>query len=507
VSHFSTRQIAANVLSNWGGVAVAMLLSFLATPFVVTRLGDSAYGLWVLSASVAGYLGLLDLGVRGAISRYIAMFAARHEDAAASRIATAGIRIFTITAVIAVGVSFILSLGTADWFSIPIAYRDAARIVLVLTGFNVGISLLAGAYAGIVVARHRLDLANLVDVVIGVSRTLATVLVLLAGYGIVAMSATHAVLSVVRTAWLAWLSRRLYPTLQVSFRGIDLEQVRLILSFSIFSFLIHISGRLIYYTDALVIASFLPVSALTFFALGGSLVEYARMLVSSVSVSASPVASTLDGIGDYDRVRTLLTQSARLTTMILLPIAITFIIRGSAFIGLWIGPAYAAQSGGVLAILALPLLFHGGAHGTGGLMLAVGRHKPMVPAMLTEALVNLALSIALVQAIGVQGVAWGTALPSLVSSVLFWPWYIRRAVGISIGTYLATIWLRPWIAIAPFALGTYVVERVWPAATLATFFIQVGSCCLLALAGYWWVCFSQPERTSLVSAARRLLRP
>jgi len=80
VSLFSPRQIAKNVLSSWGGAAVGLALSFVATPFVIGRLGDSAYGVWVLMSSVAGYLGLLDFGVRGATTRYIARFAARHED-------------------------------------------------------------------------------------------------------------------------------------------------------------------------------------------------------------------------------------------------------------------------------------------------------------------------------------------------------------------------------------------------------------------------------------------
>src|SRR5690606_39145273 len=121
-------------------------------------------------------------------------------------------------------------------------------------------------------------------------------------------------------------------------------------------------------------------------------------------------------------------ESARFSMLVLMPVAITFLIRGRSFIELWMGPEYAAASGGVLAILAWPLLLHAATHATGGLMMATGRHKPMIPAMLIEAGANLALSIALVRTMGIAGVAWGTAIPSLVSSFVFWPIYLQRSL-------------------------------------------------------------------------------
>ena len=59
--------------------------------------------------------------------------------------------------------------------------------------------------------------------------------------------------------------------------------------------------------------------------------------------------------------------------------------------------------GEVLAVLALPLFFHGGAHGAGGIMMGAGRHKPMVPAMLIEGGANLALSVWLIPTMGIAG--------------------------------------------------------------------------------------------------------
>jgi O-antigen/teichoic acid export membrane protein len=493
------RRVVLNVLSNWGGQAVSLLLSFLVTPFIVTSLGDTAYGVWVLMSAIAGYLGLLDLGVRGAVSRYVARFAASGDDGSASRTVSSAVQIFSAMGGLATLVSLLLALVAIDRLGIHEADRTAARAVLALIGLNVGVSLVSGTWAGTLAALQRFDRLNLVEVVVGTLRTGAMAGAVFAGQGIVAMAAIQLTMSLVRWLWLAELIRRLYPTLRFDLGTFSREHVRLIFAFSVLSFLIHVSGRLIYYTDALVIAAFLPVGLLTFFSIGAALVESARLLVTGVSITTSPMASSLDGTGEHDRIRTLLLTSAKYSMMILLPVATTFLLRGPSFIGLWIGPSYAQASGDVLVVLALPLLFHAGAHGIGGIIMGAGRHKPMVPAMLTEAGANLALSVWLLPTMGIVGVAWGTTIPSIVSSVLFWPWLARHALDVPVASYVENLWIRPWVAVVPFALGTYVVERLWPATTLVGFFAQVGLCLPLALAGDWWICLRGEERAAILA--------
>jgi O-antigen/teichoic acid export membrane protein len=488
-----------NVLSNWIGQAVSISLSFFVTPFIITRLGDSAYGVWVLMAAIAGYLGLLDLGVRGAVSRYVARFAAAGDDHAASRSASSAVQIFSAMGAVAFAVSLSLALLALDRLGVSAADRPAARVVLALVGFNVAVSLVSGTWAGTVAALQRFDRLNLVEVVIGVVRTGAIAAAILGGHGIIAMALIQLAMSIVRGIWLAALTRRLYPALHLNLRSMSREHMRMIFAFSVLSFLIHISGRLIYYTDALVIASFLPVGLLTFYSIGAGLVDSARMLVSGVSITTSPMASSLEGAGEHERIRALLLTSANYSMMILLPIAVTFIVRGQSFIGLWIGPSHASQAGEVLAVLALPLFFHAGAHGAGGIVIGAGRHRPMVPAMMIEGGANLALSLWLIPTMGIVGVAWGTTIPSIVSSLLFWPWLARHALGIPVASYVETIWIRPWIAAVPFSLGTYAAERLWPATTLMSFFVQVGLCVPLALAADWWVCLRAEERIAIAS--------
>src|SRR5437870_2424255 len=91
-SHHS--RVVRNVLSNWGAFVFAALVSFFLSPFLVRSLGDARYGVWVLLVSIVGYLGLLDLGVRGAVTRYVARFHAAREHDSANRVASTALAVF-----------------------------------------------------------------------------------------------------------------------------------------------------------------------------------------------------------------------------------------------------------------------------------------------------------------------------------------------------------------------------------------------------------------------------
>jgi O-antigen/teichoic acid export membrane protein len=158
------------------------------------------------------------------------------------------------------------------------------------------------------------------------------------------------------------------------------------------------------------------------------------------------------------------------------------------------GPQYGELSGNVLRVLAFSILFWASGSIMGSTMLGINRHKPMVPVALSEGLCNVVLSIFLVKRIGIIGVAWGTLIPSLLSSVLFCPWYLHRTVGIPPRRYVVSAWLKPGLAILPFALLSYAMERSWPAHSLLLFFSQVALCLPLALVCFWRMCLTPSQR-------------
>jgi hypothetical protein len=58
-----SKKIFKNALANGTGFAVEAVIAVCRLPFIIHRIGESAYGVWVLVLSVTGYMGILNLGL------------------------------------------------------------------------------------------------------------------------------------------------------------------------------------------------------------------------------------------------------------------------------------------------------------------------------------------------------------------------------------------------------------------------------------------------------------
>lgn len=494
-----------NILTNWGAFAVSAVISFFLAPFVVHSLGNEAYGVWILLSSLVGYLGLLDLGVRGAVTKFVAAHhaAARHD--AASRIASAALAVFGIAGIIAILASGIMAGFGLHVFEISAAYENLAPQVLVLGGLTIAVTIVGGVFGGVVVARQRFDLLNASSILIAMIRAIAIVLTLRSGGGLLDLALVQLGVSVGQSLVSVLLSRWVYPELRVRPTTFTSEDLKKVLSFGIYASLLHVASALMLYSDSLVIGTFLPVELITFFAIATNLTDHARAVISGISTTITPMASALEGSDGIDRVREVLLTGARYATLISLPMVITFMFRGHTFIGLWMGPEYAQPAGDVLILLSVVLLVSSSFQICTATMIGLNKHPGMVPAFAVEAIANVRLSIGLISRFGIYGVAMGTLIPRLVVALAFGPWYVRRAVGTPIRRFLWLSLLRPGLSMIPFALASWIIDAFWATPNLIIFFAQIVVASPAALLGAWLVFLTREERHEYSTLIRQTL--
>jgi len=221
-------RVIRNVLSNWGAYVIAMGINFFLSPYVVRHLGNAGYGVWTLILSLTGYLGLLDLGVRGAVTRYVAKFHTEGDHDKATEIASSAIVIFGVAGLIAILISLVFSSFVIGHMHVPPQYLPAARIVLLLTGVNIAVSLVNGVFGGILVGLQRFDLTNGIEICINALRAVSIVLALHFGSGIVMLAVIQLGFTISRWAANIVLVRRLYPALRIQPTVADRNGLKLI---------------------------------------------------------------------------------------------------------------------------------------------------------------------------------------------------------------------------------------------------------------------------------------
>ncbi|MCU1248559.1 MAG: hypothetical protein JWQ49_1588 [Edaphobacter sp.] len=467
------RHIARNVLFNWLGTIANMAVGFFLSPFILHRLGDVAFGVFVLANSVVAYLGLLDLGMQSSVLRFVSQGHTKGDHQGASEALSAALWVRLQISALALLLSAGIAVVFPHIFKVPQALAIDARKAILLIGVTMALSMSIGVVGGVISALNRYDLQNYMSLTQTAIRVIGVVFVLRTGHGIVGIALSELVAVVVGNVLLVWIARRLYPELRIQLKKPKPETLRKIWSYSFYAFLTTIAVQLVYQTDNLVVGAFVSASAVTYFAIANNLCRYATQMVSSMGGTFVPAASTYEAAGDTASLLMLYKNGTRATLMISLPMLITFIVRGPSFIGLWMGPEYAHSSGIVLIILSIALFFSYANRTAGAIAFGIEKHKTTALWSIGEGVANLALSVLLVRWYGIYGVAIGTMVPSLFVQVILWPRYISKLVGLSSFEVIGQIWGPMLLASIPFALASYAVNILAPAHNLGIFFLQV----------------------------------
>lgn len=468
-----------SLASSWLGLFAGIGIAFFLSPFVVNKLGAAWYGVWAVAGQFTGYLYLLDFGVRESVIRYTSKYAARRQPAQLNRVLTSALLIYggiTVLALIAVGICI---WGVPHWFDLAPEYWRDTRLALFFTGLTIAQTFVFNVFAGVVTGLRRWDIGNAMGVLINLGRAALLVVFLNAGHGIVAVAAIQflvALIGGVATTVVAFVLLRRHG-LAFRWQQLGLRRFRAtsrrIFSYGMYVIINNVGEKIIGATDAIVVGLFLPIAAVAHYAVAGSLIAYLKSILGATAQVFNPLASHLHTIREGDELRRAVLLGVAMNALITLPVATAFILLGDQFIGLWMGSEFAGPSGEVLAVLGGAAILAAPQYVVSSVLYGISRHRTIALLRVTEAAANLVLSIAFVKWVGLVGVALGTAVPSAVIVVGVLPLIVCPMLRIDLGDYYDRAYLRPLLAIVPFAAGAYWVRTMALPHSLPAFFAAV----------------------------------
>ena len=142
------REIIKNVSSSWFSLGVNILVGIFLSPFILHRLGNTAYGAWVLVFSVTGYYGLFDLGVRSFIIRYVSTYTAKNNMKKLDRLINTSLAGYSAIGLITMGLTIALSGMVGSIFRMPPHFVGTARLLFLIVGASVSIRFPARVFGG-----------------------------------------------------------------------------------------------------------------------------------------------------------------------------------------------------------------------------------------------------------------------------------------------------------------------------------------------------------------------
>ena len=442
--------IARNLSTRYLAIATETIVGLVMLPFNLAHLGPTAYGLWVLTASVTLHFSLLDLGYGGALVKFTAQYRAHRDARALNEIASTLFFVFAACGAAAYAIAALVAFNLEHIFTLTAAQAETGRWVLLIVAVHVAVNFPFSVYGGIVSGFQRFDANNFVGIATSVVAAAVNAAVLLAGYGLIPLVAATTAVRVVAYLVYRYNALRIYPDFRIRLALFRRARLKEVTGFSIYAALIDWANKLNYHIDAVVIGIFLGPAAVAVWAPAERIISGTQRLTNQLNGVLFPVIVDSDTLQQQATLQRVLIEGTRFSLASVLPIALTLVALADPLVHAWLGAQAEAVSGciPVIQILAFAVAIRVGT-ATGAMLLkGSGRHKFVAAANLTTAAVNVALSVLLIKPFGLIGVAAGTLVPiSITALFVVFPAACRR-VGLPVTR----------------AFAVAVLPALWPAA-------------------------------------------
>ncbi len=408
---------ARNISMDYLALGVEMVIGVLMLPFNVAYLGQSAYGLWVLAASIPMYFSMLDLGYGVAQVKFAAQYRARRDREGLNQIVSTLFFLFTIIGLIAFAVGAVIAFNLERFFQVTPEQSSTGRQVLLIISLYVALGFPFSVFGGVVNGFQRHFLNGFVSIGTSIAVAIVNLAVVMAGYGLVELVAATTAVRLLAYIGYRANAYRAFPGLSIRPAHVKLSRLGEVTGFSAFILLIDLANKLNYSTDAIVIGAFMSTAAIAVWAVAQRLITTTQGLTTQINASLFPIVVDIATLGEMARLRRVFLQGTRLSLAMVIPIAVALGLLAEPLVLAWVGKDF-SESVPVIYILAAAVIIRVGNSTATTLLKGAGRHGLLAGANLLMALANLALSVALVGRYGLIGVALGTLVPLAVVSVL-----------------------------------------------------------------------------------------
>ncbi len=424
-----------------------LLLGIFMLPFNVAHLGQSAYGLWILVASVTVYFSMLDLGYGVANVRFAAKYRAQGDATALNEIASTMFCMFSGVGIVAFLLAIVIALNLERIFPLTGEQTRIGQTVLLFISAYVALGFPFSVFGGIVNGFQRQYLNGVVAFVTAIVVAGVNVIVLLSGYGLAELVAATTAVRILSYFAYALNAYRVFPALRIRPSFFRRERLREITGFSVFILIIDLANKLNYSTDAIVIGAFMGTSAVAIWAVAQRLIEIVQRITDQLNAVLFPVVVDSSTVQRTDRLQKILVQGTRLSLAMVVPLATVLGLTARSLVMVWVGPAF-AESVNVIYILSFVVALRVGNATSSVILKGSDLHKFLAFSNISMAVGNLVLSVLLVRSYGLIGVAVGTLIPMIVISMfVVFPRACRRVQLPVLTVVRKSVWPATWPAI------------------------------------------------------------
>lgn len=425
-----------------------MLLGFPITMLLGRYLGADDLGLYRMVNTIFGTITLfVSIGIPASIIKYVAEF--RNNNEKRGQIISAGL----ITSILLGLISFISIYVSAGIFA-DVFHMPELSSLLKILAFALPFSIVSNMLLGVLNGLREMTKNAWISIIQSASM-LAFTFLLVFNYGV-----NGAVLGIVFSYFLTTLILifvQKIPNLSLS--NIIDNSVQLV-CFGSKTVLYNAINLINYQADILMIGYFMTKTDVGIYSIAVMFAKLIWILPDSIQRITFPLISEYYAKKMNESISILVDKCMKYSCLFLIFSTTFFIFYGKELVATLFGTEF-ENSYTPLIILLIGTLFYGITKSVGSIFASMGRVDLVYKIPLISAILNLALSMALIPIYGINGVAVATTISFVVSTALT-IYFMKTLIGIK--TYF--IWYIKVLCLSGFFICFYLVLRNLINATL-----------------------------------------
>jgi len=509
--HTTAGRLVYNTVFNVAALVSHAIIGFFMIRFLLGRLGEDRYGVWVLiGGTLFRYAPLLSIGLNSSINRYIPVYLAKNDPDGVQRVVNTSLFFFAILACVVAVISMAVYYNVESWFVIEPELVRTASILVLIVGSSLVIAMPLQPSTAILSGLQRYDLINIVHLAFLFSRTALLIVLLTRGYGLVTVAITYGLSEIAVKSLHAVLSVRLLPSVSLSAAKIDKSLLKDMLVYGTNTFLYATGAVIIYQASSLIIGAFLGTAQISQFFVATIAVFLLSQLVTAFTAAIKPAISDLDARDDAETVKEIAFLTQKYSLLLIIPGGFFLVVMGGEFLQICFSdrfedPTALNGMGVILAIITVAHCSRLAQHSN--FMVLVGRGQHRIFGVLTAVMAVLCVSLSIfsvkVLDWGLLGIAWSNFLPMVLICGAILPVYFNWKMRISTVECVRRVW---WPAILG-SLPVVGVITVWKCLAPPDSWFEILGVVIAGMVvtfvGGWFLSLKDVERKRFARIARR----
>lgn len=488
------KQIFGGAILSYVLLFVNTLSSLFLTPYILSYVGESSYGVYKSIAALSASLAVMDLGLGATMMRYISKYNALNDKKGAQNFVAMILLQYLMLSmcIIAIGIGFFFLIKPIYSSSFNGEEIELAKKLLLILVLNLVLRLFENLLFGIASGYEKFTFSNSIKLITIVLK-ISLVFVLLPFFNnillVVLLETAMVTISIICFLIVIFRKIKLIPKLYKWDWAVFRESFGYTALMFIQSITVQFNGNI----DNVLIGAQINSASVTLYSMALMIFGMYENLSGQIANLMLPrVTNKIVNNASVCELQNSVENAGRFQFMLLAAALGGFIVLGKEFFTLWLGNGY-EDCFYLTLILIIPVTFPMVQNVSLSILRAQNKMGYRTITLAISCIINIIVTIVGIHYLGYWGAAIGTAISTL-SNLIFMNYYYKKKLNFKIFKMFSKIFSRTFLCSIVAAITTFVIH-LYLNGSWGSFIINAGIFMIIYLMLLILIEFKKEEKT------------